>query len=246
MHLRLASWCIALFAVSLSDWLLPMSLLLPSKWRQIMSRVPSMSLKSYRCSITGSIYLVVSFLILHFGIFTDHIPFTLNGSSLCAVGLWQTLWMWPVDIWYDSVFLVSVTVPLPVYCTIPCMVTHVQMEEKSWEYVFLATGLALILVAVLSMIVFRRFLLSQSADAADADIDSRAAINSQDSITISSSAEGLRTLLLDWRSVLIILTSFAMTFRSRSLVCNTCHVLYIGNLTFTAITELTTHCARWR
>jgi len=95
------------------------------------------------------------------------------------------------------------------------------MEAKSWEYVFLATGLALIAVAIISMVVFRRFSLSSDPDV-DAEADQDA--HDQQEMVPVPSAEALTTILSDWRSAIIILTSFVMTFRNRTIYIITASV----------------------
>ena len=71
------------------------------------------------------------------------------------------------------------------------------MEAKSWEYVFVATGVALILTAVMSMIVFRRFAPSEDFDEVDTEPSDQADVARQP----MSASEGLTVLFTDWRYV---------------------------------------------
>lgn len=93
------------------------------------------------------------------------------------------------------------------------------IDGMSWEYVFLLTGIALIVVAALAMLMFWCFSLNAGPESAQ-----HAEQTAQRSEPTMSSGDQLRILFTDWKSVIIILTSFAMTFRSRSIYIVTASV----------------------
>ena len=84
------------------------------------------------------------------------------------------------------------------------------IEFASWSYVFVCTGCALALTSVGAFVVFRFCPLRRTADDA-ADDEDRVEEREVDE------AEGLRLILTDLKSVLILFVSFFMTFRSRTM-----------------------------